>query len=930
MMFSTGRHCPGPHDAPRISIIVPLYKVEKYLDQCLESLTNQTLSEIEIILIDDGSPDGSGSMADRWSKNDRRIKVIHQENRGSGLARNAGLKIATGEYIGFVDPDDWVSEDYFKVLYEVAEKRQADVAATHGVILWNEADGTQHKKHTGFSGEKCIATPADRARILLRTAITWNKIYRRDFLEKHAIRFSEIHCTGQDNIVTFMAMTLANFIATTGQGTYFYRTNIRSSTKSPRTRQHLLLVEIYHEIHTALISRNLEADYLEILRQRMRDDLARHYLRMSDELRNVFLARIGERFDRDIVRHVEATGHELIVSLTSYPPRIGMVHQAIKTLLGQTKKADKVILWLADSEFPNREKDLPKELLDLAPKGLSIEWCEDLKSYKKIMPALRKYPKALICIADDDNLYSSDWLQKLYDSYLRAPEFIHGSRMRRIKLSDDGEVRAYGRWRLSTSAAPSFLNILTGLGGVLYPPGSFHEDVLREDVFMRLAPRADDLWLWAMTVLNHRKIKATDDYVFAANPIAGSEKCSLWEINGKGGKNDEQLANILEHYPQLLAMLQGEVEGVNIPQNEMASWDTTGQSELVSALAENLRLGALVEAQKRIHRLEAKNAPVARLGNLLLKSVDTASFLSLPGQLGKFWYESRRKRPPESLGKTFEKLIAAYDKGGFEAAETLLSRVSPVMQARAYTALARHLQHHDELQAAEAARKAYEIDPEPYRLKWLIFRLHEAGDLAEAEALLDILPRETPFSASETRQARQLRSEARMARQRKARLTKAWHDRSSRTEASSGLHDDLRTLHGKLDLAINTLNNAATQITSTLYSRPAALSDGVPDLVVSLTTIPSRLNIVHHTIESIFSQSLLPGRLVLWISDETHAIPSQLLAQERRGLEIRKIRDVGPLTKLIYALREFPGQTIVTVDDDIVYPGNIATPFEII
>ncbi|MDR2787813.1 MAG: hypothetical protein LBD06_05545, partial [Candidatus Accumulibacter sp.] len=397
---------------------------------------------------------------------------------------------------------------------------------------------------------------------------------------------------------------------------------------------------------------------------------------------------------------VETRIHELIVSLTSYPPRIGMAHRAIETLLRQTVKANRVILWLAESEFPNREKDLPEELLNLVSEGLTIEWCENLKSYKKIIPALKKYPNALICIADDDNLYSSDWLRKLYDSYLNSPNVISGARMRRIEFSSDGWVQAYGRWRLSTSSTPSFLNILTGVGGALYPPESFHEDVSREDLFMKLAPRGDDLWLWAMAVLNDRKIKATDDYEFVANPIAGSQECALWNVNGLDGENDEQLTNILENYPQLLTKLceayAVEHFGANVPRRttfDRNGWSggiSSGKDELIQVLAENYRLRALMEAQKRIHRLESQNALNVRLGNIVIQSIDSRSLLSIPAQLGKIWRESSRKTSPESLGEKFGKLIAVYDQGGFAAVKKRLSdaSISPVMQADAYTALA--------------------------------------------------------------------------------------------------------------------------------------------------------------------------------------------------------------------------------------------------
>ena len=95
-------------ERPKVSIIVPIYNVERFLDRCMDSLLNQTLKDIEIIMVDDGSPDNCPQMCDEYAKNDSRVKVIHKKNAGLGMARNSGLEIATGEYVAFVDSDDYV------------------------------------------------------------------------------------------------------------------------------------------------------------------------------------------------------------------------------------------------------------------------------------------------------------------------------------------------------------------------------------------------------------------------------------------------------------------------------------------------------------------------------------------------------------------------------------------------------------------------------------------------------------------------------------------------------------------------------------------------------------------------------------------------------------------------------------------------------
>ncbi len=116
-------------DNPLISVIVPVYKVEKYLDRCVESIVNQTYTNLEIILVDDGSPDNCPAMCDAWAQKDKRINVVHQENSGRGAARNAGLSEATGEWIGFVDADDEITADYYEVLLLNADKLSADIVA---------------------------------------------------------------------------------------------------------------------------------------------------------------------------------------------------------------------------------------------------------------------------------------------------------------------------------------------------------------------------------------------------------------------------------------------------------------------------------------------------------------------------------------------------------------------------------------------------------------------------------------------------------------------------------------------------------------------------------------------------------------------------------------------------------------------------------
>ena len=123
-----------------ISVIVPVYNVELLLDRCVSSITNQTFTNLEIILVDDGSTDGSGMICDLWSDKDTRVKVIHKKNGGLASARNAGLVLASGNYISFVDSDDWISPEMLRILYEKINLNNADIAVCNYYVAKSECE----------------------------------------------------------------------------------------------------------------------------------------------------------------------------------------------------------------------------------------------------------------------------------------------------------------------------------------------------------------------------------------------------------------------------------------------------------------------------------------------------------------------------------------------------------------------------------------------------------------------------------------------------------------------------------------------------------------------------------------------------------------------------------------------------------------------
>ena len=281
-------------------------------------------------------------------------------------------------------------------------------------------------------------------------------------------------------------------------------------------------------------------------------------------------------------------GEKIIVSLTSFPARINIVVKTIKTLLTQTLKPDAVILWLAPEQFPNGEKDLPQELLDLKQYGLTIDWYKDIRSYKKIIPTLKKYPNAVVITTDDDIYYAPDTVESLYKSYLEHKDEVHAHRCDWLKVVEEdaktvphpspllqGEgmtevvqtQKKVIKWEKTRElyldrhrGVASFHNRLTGYGAVLYPPNCFYKDVCDENLIKELIPTHDDIWLWAMATLNGYKTRLVKGYSESINYVENSQQYGLCKINKKGvGMSlDEAYEIMLNKYPQLLEILEKE------------------------------------------------------------------------------------------------------------------------------------------------------------------------------------------------------------------------------------------------------------------------------------------------------------------------------------------------------------------------------------
>lgn len=560
-----------------VSVIVPVYNVEKYLPRCLDSILAQTLKNIEIICVNDGSTDGSFQILNQYATKDKRIHIINKKNGGLSSARNVGIENAHCPYIYFIDSDDWIA-------FETLEKAVAKMTGiidfvSFGANIINEGIkeddnglviSRQYHK-IKIAGQKNVSED-----IIKRSTYTvWNKLFKKDIINQYNIKFAEGRLF-EDNDFTIMYMMHSRCGYFLDEYLYNYSQRSGSIMERVRAKQCDKTADnlyIFDNLYQHCKKYNLLDKYKGVLAVRYSIHLKSAYkfapYKMKENIKQV-ARQLAVSYQKDIFwNHVienlidenYSLVHEfdeIIISLTSYPARIHTVNQTIESLLNQTMKADKVILWLAPEQFPNKEEDLPQQLLDLREKGLTIDWYHDIKSYKKLIPTLKKYPNAVIITADDDILYDKNWCKILYESYIQNPQLIWAHRVHQIAL-ENFKIAPYKKWQQCVkNVYPSFYNFCTTGGGVLYPPNCFSDTVFDEEKFMKLCPNADDIWFWGQLVLNKYKIGVVENNINKISIIDATQETALWYDNVLNGQNDIQLKALLKEYPQILKILRSE------------------------------------------------------------------------------------------------------------------------------------------------------------------------------------------------------------------------------------------------------------------------------------------------------------------------------------------------------------------------------------
>lgn len=262
-----------------VSVIVPIYKVEKYLGQCIDSILSQTYSNLEIILVDDGSPDSCPEICENYVKKNHQIKVIHKRNEGLGEARNTGLEVAKGTYVYFVDSDDWLEKNMIeKMVYEM-EKESADLVMcgfkkmtpNQEPIIYRVVKNKTIQRGLEVQTKIFLPMIAQKSTVAEDYTINmcvWSNLYRRDIIERNKIRFlSERKYLSEDICFNLQYLLHINCAVMIPEACYCYRYNPNSLTNKYKGPEYEMLVSLYQEV-CKLASQTSALEDLEFRQQR--------------------------------------------------------------------------------------------------------------------------------------------------------------------------------------------------------------------------------------------------------------------------------------------------------------------------------------------------------------------------------------------------------------------------------------------------------------------------------------------------------------------------------------------------------------------------------------------------------------------------------------------------------------------------------------
>lgn len=264
------------------------------------------------------------------------------------------------------------------------------------------------------------------------------------------------------------------------------------------------------------------------------------------------ILRLIEKAPNNIIKQNKNTGN-IVVSLTSYGQRItDTLPYTLYSLLIQTQLPDRILVWL-EEELYNKD-NLPEILKQFESKGVEFLFVKNIKSYKKLIPALRLCPDSIIITVDDDWYYNENIVEWLMSDYLKSDRKTVFGTWGFLPLVKDGEYLPYNQWNDKNCDTNTNVSLI-GCGGILYPPNIFDGEILKEDLFMKFAPAADDLWFWVMEKRAGVKVRLSTIHGYGLHQAVNridvwkpKDSKSLYHENVLDGKNDEQFRKLISYY----------------------------------------------------------------------------------------------------------------------------------------------------------------------------------------------------------------------------------------------------------------------------------------------------------------------------------------------------------------------------------------------
>lgn len=613
--------------SPLISIIVPVYNVEMYLEECITSLLNQTYENIEIILVNDGSTDSSATICEKYAQTNEKIILLNKSNGGLSDARNAGLEIAKGDYIAFVDSDDYVHHEMYTFLMKAIQEYGCSMATCRFIR-------TEENFYAPLEYEKInkqfISSTTAMNDIGLVWVTAWNKLYSKELLRGFKYK---LNCYHEDEFAIHELLYKAGSIIIIDAPLYFYRITpnsiintsdyekqlkkIEDSQAAFKSRVDFIIekgwtvtlqsavrrycdnsIEKYDLIKKSLkghkkLIKEIQKNTKAVLSKCPEIQISRRYIIFS---RSIFLFELLRKLtpilsllrslkrklsniiklllnlpttDIGLLRKqvnlqlylnnipvIKNKGNDTIISLTTYGERFKEIKYTLYSLFKQKTLPDIIVLWLDEKEFTEKDIESNKILQKFIKKGLTVAFCPNYGSYKKIIPCITKYPDSKIIICDDDAYYEEHWLEKLLVEEKSFPESILCHSANYLAIYQN-KLQPYQTWNDSIVPEEEIRTLPIGVGGTLLKSNLLYKDFAKPELFMELAPNGDDLWIWAQTILNNKVVKLISNC--NRNPIdMGQDRDwqKLYVENAFASQNDVKIHNILEYYPELKMRLE--------------------------------------------------------------------------------------------------------------------------------------------------------------------------------------------------------------------------------------------------------------------------------------------------------------------------------------------------------------------------------------